>query len=147
MRGRNAMKCTAQAVQCWLAARGRWPCACAVCATRAWTMRRGWNCRRLCAMGGKATFGLLVLINMAKLVGEETHGLGDRGARVLLAMDYSISRSTLSRSVGGIVRPSDFAVLRLMTNSNLVGCSTGMSAGFEPLMILSTRRAACRPTW
>jgi hypothetical protein len=32
-----------QALQCWLAARGRRPCSCAICATREWTMRRGWN--------------------------------------------------------------------------------------------------------
>ena len=39
--------------------------------------------------------------------------------------------------VGAIVRPSALAVLRLITSSNLVGCSTGMSAGFTPLRILS----------
>jgi len=38
----------------------------------------------------------------------------------------------------GIVRPRALAVLRLMTNSNFVGCSTGRSAGFVPLRILST---------
>src|SRR5438876_6539511 len=32
--------------------------------------------------------------------------------------------------------PSVFAVLRLMKSSNLVGCSTGKSAGFAPLSIL-----------
>ena len=31
-----------------------------------------------------------------------------------------------------------FAVLRLITSSNLVGCSTGRSAGFAPLKIRST---------
>src|SRR5262249_3924882 len=35
-------------------------------------------------------------------------------------------------------RPSAFAVVRLTTRSNLVGCSTGMSAGFAPRRILST---------
>ena len=34
---------------------------------------------------------------------------------------------------GGIVRPICFAVFRLITNSNFVGCSTGRSAGFAPL--------------
>ena len=38
----------------------------------------------------------------------------------------------------GIVRPICFAVFRLITNSNLVGCSTGRSAGFVPFRILST---------
>jgi hypothetical protein len=31
----------------------------------------------------------------------------------------------------GISIPSALAVLRLMTNSNLVGCTTGKSAGFS----------------
>ena len=35
------------------------------------------------------------------------------------------------------LRPSAFAVLRLMISSNLVGCSTGRSAGLAPLKILS----------
>jgi hypothetical protein len=30
--------------------------------------------------------------------------------------------------LSGMVRPSVFAVIRLMTNSNFVGCCTGMSA-------------------
>src|SRR5207245_2861432 len=38
----------------------------------------------------------------------------------------------------GIFRPSAFAVLRLMTSSNLVGCSTGRSPGFVPRRMLST---------
>jgi hypothetical protein len=37
--------------------------------------------------------------------------------------------------LSGIDRPSALAVLRLMTNSNLVGCTTGKSAGFSPLRI------------
>ena len=41
------------------------------------------------------------------------------------------------------MRPSALAVLRLMTSSNLVGCSTGRSAGFAPLRIL--RRSARPP--
>lgn len=34
-------------------------------------------------------------------------------------------------TMGGIVRPSALAVLRLVANSNFVGCSTGMSAGLD----------------
>ncbi len=49
-----------------------------------------------------------------------------------------ITSSARKRTVGGIVRPSALAVLRLMTNSNLVGCSTGRSAGLAPFKILST---------
>ena len=37
-----------------------------------------------------------------------------------------------------MVRPSAWAVLRLMTSSNVVGCSTGRSAGLVPFRILST---------
>ncbi len=51
---------------------------------------------------------------------------------------YSITRSAWRRIVCGIVRPSALAVLRLMTSSNFVGCSTGRSPGFAPFRILST---------
>jgi hypothetical protein len=53
---------------------------------------------------------------------------------------YWITSSARDSSDGGIVRPSALAVLRLMTSSNFVGCSTGRSAGFAPLRILSPRR-------
>src|SRR5262245_36214399 len=49
-----------------------------------------------------------------------------------------ITSSARSSTDGGIVRPRAFAVFRLMTSSNLVGCSTGGSAGLAPLRILST---------
>ena len=51
---------------------------------------------------------------------------------------YWITLSARANMAGGIVRPSAFAALRLMTNSNFVGCSIGRSAGFAPLRILST---------
>jgi hypothetical protein len=51
---------------------------------------------------------------------------------------YSITSSARPSSAGGISRPSAFAVVRLMTRSNFVGCSTGISAGFAPRRILST---------
>jgi hypothetical protein len=37
----------------------------------------------------------------------------------------------------GIVKPSALAVLRLTTSLNIVGCSTGISAGLFPRRILS----------
>src|SRR5215475_7855973 len=44
-----------------------------------------------------------------------------------------LSRSDLvANSVSGMVRPRALAVLRLITNSILVGCRTGRSAGFSP---------------
>src|SRR5262249_46041153 len=51
---------------------------------------------------------------------------------------HSITSSASASSVGGTVRPSARAVLRLITNSNLVGCWTGRSAGLAPLRITST---------
>src|SRR5262249_38830825 len=46
---------------------------------------------------------------------------------------HSITSSARVSNVGGTSRPSALAVLRLITNSNLVGCITGKSAGFAPL--------------
>jgi hypothetical protein len=57
---------------------------------------------------------------------------------------YSMTSSARASSVGGTSRPSTLAVVRLMTRSNLVGCSTGISAGFVPRRILSTNSAARR---
>jgi hypothetical protein len=48
---------------------------------------------------------------------------------------YSITSSAATRRFCGTVRPSVLAILRLMTNSNLVDCMTGSSAGFSPLRI------------
>src|SRR4051794_30305307 len=52
---------------------------------------------------------------------------------------YSITSSARVSSVGGTMTPSAFAVFKLITSSYLVGCSTGRSAGFAPLKILSTK--------
>jgi hypothetical protein len=49
------------------------------------------------------------------------------------SMSCSITSSALANSVGGISTPNAFAVLRLISNSNFVGCRTGKSFGFEPL--------------
>ena len=46
---------------------------------------------------------------------------------------YSITSSASESRVGGTVRPSARAVLRLITSSNLVDCRTGRSAGLMPL--------------
>ena len=46
---------------------------------------------------------------------------------------YSITSSAVASSVGGTVRPSSFAVARLMTSSNFDACITGRSAGLAPL--------------
>src|SRR5262245_48664751 len=50
-----------------------------------------------------------------------------------LAPLHSITSSAVESSVRGTARPSILAVQALMTNSNLVDCTTGKSAGFAPL--------------
>src|SRR6516165_10321825 len=45
---------------------------------------------------------------------------------------HSITSSASASRLGGISRPSAFAVLRLTANSNLVGCWTGSPLGFSP---------------
>ena len=49
-------------------------------------------------------------------------------------------------SMGGISTPYAFAVARLMTRSNLVGCWTGKSPGLAPLKILSMNNPCRRNT-
>src|SRR6516225_4014035 len=51
---------------------------------------------------------------------------------------HSITSSARASSVGGTSRPSAFAVLRLMTSSNLVGACTGRLPAFSPLRMRST---------
>jgi hypothetical protein len=57
---------------------------------------------------------------------------------------HSITSLARPRTESGIVKPIFFAVLRFTTKSNFVACSTGRSAGFTPLKILSTKYAARR---
>jgi hypothetical protein len=45
---------------------------------------------------------------------------------------YSITLSARATNIAGTVTPIALAVLRLITSSNLVGCSTGMSAILVP---------------
>jgi transposase len=47
----------------------------------------------------------------------------------IAALHHSITASVSASRVGGISSPRSLAVLRLMTSSNLVGCSTVRSAG------------------
>jgi hypothetical protein len=51
---------------------------------------------------------------------------------------YWITSSAVANSVSGRVRPSAFAVLRLMTNSNFAGNCTGNSLTFAPRKMRST---------
>src|SRR5262249_14450262 len=52
-----------------------------------------------------------------------------------LAPFHSITSSARASSVGGTSRPMALAVGKLMTNSNLVDCTTGRSAGLAPLRL------------
>src|ERR1700741_2309082 len=60
----------------------------------------------------------------------------EEGARI--RPPHSITSSARASSVGGTVRPSALAVLRLMISSYFVGCCTGRLDGFSPLRMRST---------
>src|SRR5262249_19585045 len=60
------------------------------------------------------------------------------------AFHHSITSSARASSARGISKLRAFAVLRLITKANLVGCSTGMSAGLVPRRNLSKNSAARR---
>src|SRR5215813_6998775 len=57
---------------------------------------------------------------------------------------YLITLSARSTKSAGIVTAISFAVFKLITSSNFVGCSTGKSAGLAPFRILSTYVATRR---
>ena len=67
---------------------------------------------------------------------------GLRRGTQILRLRYSMISSARASSAAGSVRPSDRAVLELITSSSFVGCSTGRSAGLAPVRILSTQAAA-----
>src|SRR5262245_110465 len=50
---------------------------------------------------------------------------------IVLQPLHSITSSASASTVGGMSRPSALAVFRLIASSNLVGCTTGRSAGFS----------------
>src|SRR5262249_51809324 len=60
-----------------------------------------------------------------------------------LAALHSITSSTNESRLAGVSRPRVFAVLRLMTNSNLVDCIAGRSAGLAPFRIRPAYVPAC----
>src|SRR6185295_10867248 len=57
---------------------------------------------------------------------------------------HSITSSARASRLGGISRPSAFAVLRLITSANLTGAWTGSSLGLAPLRMRSAYDAARR---
>ena len=73
-----------------------------------------------------------------QMTAEKCHKLPQAGAeRYVYRANHSITSSARARTRGGMVMPSAFAVLRLMTSANLVGNSTGKSPGLLPFKILS----------
>ena len=60
------------------------------------------------------------------------------GPKADIPPPHSITSSAVASSAGGTATPSAFAHSRLSASTNLVGCSTGRSAGFVPFTILST---------
>src|SRR5262249_11811547 len=56
----------------------------------------------------------------------------------LAPLHHSMTSSARASSVGGTVRSSAFAVLRLSTNSYLMGACTGRAVGLSPLRMRST---------
>ena len=59
-----------------------------------------------------------------------------------LAPPHSITSSARESSVAGTSRPNAFAVLRLITSSNFVDCTTGRSVGLAPLESAQRRHLA-----
>jgi hypothetical protein len=67
-----------------------------------------------------------------------------KGTGTEVRQPHSITSSARASSAGETVRPSAFAVFRLITNSYLVGACTGRSAGFSPFRMRSAYVAASR---
>ena len=76
----------------------------------------------------------------SQLFGRSVHNSGPEHLeqRPFTDANYSIISSAREINARGMVTPIVFAVFRLKTNSNSVGCSIGRSVGFAPLRILST---------
>ena len=78
------------------------------------------------ALGQKQT---LVAKSHVRFTPDSGHVRATRDVRYVPIADmrcsYSITSSARVSSAGGTVRPSALAVLRLITNSNFVGCITG----------------------
>jgi hypothetical protein len=64
-----------------------------------------------------------------------------QGRDTLYIVDYSITSSARNNIDVGIITPIALAVWRFTASSNVVGCSTGNSAGLAPRRILSTYAA------
>src|SRR5262249_49927426 len=67
--------------------------------------------------------------------GERPRGCRPAKQRDERAPFHSITSSARASKLSSTVSPRAFAVLRLITSSNRVGCTTGSSAGLAPLRI------------
>ena len=82
-------------------------------------------------IGGREVGGSIKMkVDARSSLGARVSGSGSS-----LAPFHSITWSARASSIGGTSMPSAFAVFRLITNSNLVDCTTGRSAGLAPLRI------------
>ena len=87
-------------------------------------------------------------VQSRRLVGRgHDHGpdevvVGDGARRSRASLDHLIGAAT--GPSWGMANPRVFAVLRLITSSNFVGCSTGKSAGFAPFTYLIDHDGATR---
>src|SRR6516225_2085948 len=99
------------------------------------------------ALGQKQT--LTRSVHMSALPAKADIAESDRHVRFVPKADilhcgrdwlYSITSSAIESKPDGTSMPSARAVWRLMTNSNLVDCSTGRSAALAPLRMLPVYR-------
>ena len=91
---------------------------------------RGAVSGRACRVGG-------TILRQTFLCAAGAAAGGQRRLRTAVS-NHSITSSAVASNVGGTARPRVLAVLRLIANSNFVGCCTGRSAGLTPLSIRST---------
>ena len=82
----------------------------------------------------------------SQLFGRSVHNSGPEHLeqRPFTDANYSIISSAREINARGMVTPIVFAVFRLKTNSNSVGCSIGRSVGFAPLKNLV--HVGCSPS-
>src|SRR5262245_58877549 len=106
--------------------------------------------RRLCVLDHNQRFRSAIVMSalhpkadMCSALGHVRFGPIADSCTAAKTWGYSITSSARANSVGEISRPSAFAVFRLMTNSNLVDCNTGRSAGLSPFRM----RPVYVPTW